>query len=109
MEDLYVMRRANGDLFTEDAQGKIRIPAWPGRDAIDRYKARNRELIVFLPARLDRTLLKKIKALTNEAPVEFFLLSEEDPNASLYEGRPLTPEEIFPEEEIVSQSALSPI
>ena len=109
MEDLYVMRRANGDLFTEDARGRVRIHVWPGRDAIDRYKTRNPELIVFLPARLDRMLLKKIKALTNEAPVEFFLLSEEDPNASLYDGRPFTPEEIFQEKEIVSESATAPI
>ena len=107
--DVYLMRRANGDLFTEEVQGKVRIPVWSSRDAIDRYKARNPELIVFLPARLDRSLLNKTKALTKEAPVEFFLLSEEDPNASLYEGRPLTPEEIFPELEIVSQSVLSPI
>jgi len=107
MEDVYVMRRANGDLFTEEVQGKVRIPVWSSRGAIDRYKARNPELMVFLPAPLDRLLLNKIEALTNDASLELFLLSEEDPNADLYEGRPLKPEEIFPENAIASQSALS--
>ena len=109
MGDVYVMRRANGDLFTEEVQGKVRIPVWSSRDAADRYKARNPELNVFLPARLDRLLLNKIKTLNNEGPVEFFLLLEEDPNASLYEGRPIMPEEIFPEHEATSNAALPPI
>ena len=97
MGDVYVMRRANGDLFTEEVQGKVRIPVWSSTDAVDRYEARNPELSVFMPARLDRLLLNKLKTLTNEAPVEFFLLSKEDPNASLFEGRPIMAEEIFPE------------
>ena len=103
MGDVYVMRRANGDLFTEEVQGKIRIPVWSSRDAADRYKARNPELSVFLPARLDRLVLNKMKTLTAEGPVEFFLLSHEDPNASLYEGRPIMPEEVFPEMELATE------
>ena len=109
MGDVYVMRRANGDLFTEEVQGKVRIPVWSSRDAANRYKARNPKLSVFLPARLDRLLLNKTKTLSSEGPIEFFLLSEEDPNASLYEGRPIMPEEIFPELEVASHAALSPI
>ena len=108
MGDVYVMRRANGDLFTEEVQGKMRIPVWSSRDTADRYKARNPELSVFLPARLDRPLFNKIKTLREES-AEFFLLSEEDPNADLYEGRPIMPEEIFPEHEAPSNAALPPI
>ena len=109
MGDVYLMRRANGDLFTEEVQGKVRIPVWSSRDAADRYKARNPELSVFLPARLDRLLMNKVKTLNNEGPVEFFLLSAEDPNASLYEGRPIMPEEIFPEQAVTSSAAPAPI
>ena len=108
MGDMYLMRRANGDLFTEEVQGKVRIPVWSSRDAADRYKARNPELSVFLPVRLDRLLFNKIKTLREES-AEFFLLSEEDPNADLYEGRLIMPEEIFPEKEVTSPSVLSPI
>ena len=108
MEDVYVMRRANGDLFTEEVQGKMRIPVWSSRDTADRYKARNPELSVFLPARLDRLLFNKIKTL-QEGSAEFFLLSEEDPNASLFEGRPMKADEIFPGKEATSASVLSPI
>jgi hypothetical protein len=108
MGDVYVMRRANGDLFTEEVQGKIRIPVWSSRDTADRYKARNPELSVFLPTRLDRLLFNKIKTLREES-AGFFLLLEEDPNADLYEGRLIMPDEIFPEKEVTSPSVLSPI
>jgi hypothetical protein len=98
MGDVYLMRRANGDLFTAEVQGKVRIHVWSSRDAADRYKARNPELSVFLPVRLDRLLLNKIKTLDSEGPVEFFQLLEQDPNASLYSGRSIMPDEIFPEQ-----------
>ena len=109
MGDVYVMRRANGDLFTEEVRGKVRIPVWSSRDAADRYKARTPELSVFLPARLDQLLLNKIKTFDKEGPVEFFQLLEEDPNARLYEGRTIMPDEIFPEQEAASSASLSPI
>ena len=99
MGDVYLMRRANGDLFTEEVQGKVRIPVWSSRDAAARYKARNPELSVFLPVCLDRLLLNKIKTLESEGPVEFFQLLEQDPNASLYAGKSIMPNEIFPEPE----------
>jgi hypothetical protein len=34
-----------------------------------------------------------------EATTEFFLLSDDDPDADLYDGRPVSIEEIFPEEQ----------
>ena len=98
MGNVYLMRRANGDLFTEEVQGKVRIPVWSSKDAANRYKARNPELSVFLPVRLDRLLLNKIKTLDSEGPVEFFQLLEKDPNASLGAGRSIMPDEVFPEQ-----------
>ena len=41
MSELFVMRRANGDLFTQEINGKLVIPVWSGRDAVARYKERN--------------------------------------------------------------------
>jgi hypothetical protein len=105
MEDLYVMRRANGDLFVEQIDGKPFIPVWPGQEAAVRFKARNPELLVFLPARLDRPLIRKIKSgLGTDGASQFFLISGEDPDAYLDEGRPVEFEEIFP----VVQSDLQP-
>jgi hypothetical protein len=108
MSDMYVMRRANGDLFTDETKaGNIRIPVWPNADATVRYKARNPELLVYLPAGLDHSLIKKIRALGAEGTIEFFLLSDNDPDADLNAGRPIEPEELFPQIEATSQTAHS--
>ena len=108
MSDMYMMRRANGDLFTEETEsGKIRVPVWPNADSAARYKARNPELRVYLPARLDHSLTKRIRTLGAEGTIEFFLLSENDPDADLNAGRPIKPEELFPQIEATSQTAHS--
>ena len=106
MRELYVMRRANGDLFAERMNGKLVIPVWSSRDQIARFKARNPELIVYLPARLDRSWIKRIKNRVLDAgTAEFLLLSEDDPDAHLDEGRLVKLEELIPEMQIGSQAA----
>ena len=108
MSDMYVMRRANGDLLTEEIEaGRIRIPLWPNADAAARYKARNPELLVYLPTRLDHSLIKRIRALGAEGTTEFFVLREDDPDADLNSGRPIMLEELFPQSEATSQTAHS--
>lgn len=104
MDELFVMRRANGDLFAEQIQGELHIPVWSSKEAVARYKARNPELMIFWPVRLDRRLIQRISAGA-EKPAGFFLLSEDAPDAYLDDGRPIAIEEIFPEVEAVSQSA----
>jgi hypothetical protein len=106
MGETYVMRRANGDLLTEEIGGRLRIPVWTSLEAVARYKERNPELMIFLPARLSRPLMRKINSgLGREGTSEFFLLSEGAPDAYLNDGRPISLEEIFPEGEITSQPA----
>jgi hypothetical protein len=107
MGDVYVMRRANGDLFTEEINGRLRIPVWTSEEAVARYRERNPELLTFLPARLNRPLISRIKSgLGSESTTEFLLLSEDDPDADLTDGRPLSLDEIFPDGEHASQPAL---
>jgi hypothetical protein len=97
MSELFVMRRANGNLFTREINGKLVIPVWSSRDAIARYKERNPELMIFLPARLDRSTINRVTSgLGTEGTTQFFLLSEDAPDAYLDEGRLITLEEIFP-------------
>lgn len=105
MSELFVMRRANGDLFAEQINGKLRIFAWSNETAVLRHKARNPDLIVFLPARLDRSLITRIRRLGSEGEPEIFLLSDDEPDADLNDGRPIPLAEIFPEGEITSQPA----
>ena len=106
MSEMFVMRRADGDLFTEEINGKLTIPVWSSEEALARYKERNPELMTFLAARLTRSLINRPgSASTKEGTSEFFLLSEDDPDADLDDGRPISLEEIFPESEHTQQPA----
>jgi hypothetical protein len=106
MSGMFVMRRANGDLFTEELDGELRIPVWSSEEALARYKERNPELMTFLPARLTRAMITKIgSGPSGEATPGFFLLSEDDPDADLDDGNPITLEEIFSRGERTPQPA----
>ena len=97
MSEMFVMRRANGDLFTEEINGKPGIPVWSNEQALDRYKERNPALMTFLAARLTRSLINKFgNRPGNQGTVEFFLLAEDDPDADLEDGRLISLEEILP-------------
>ena len=103
MNELFLMRRANGNLFTEEISGKLYLPVWSSEEAVMRYQARNPELGVFLPQRFSRT---QLKGLTGpQGSPELFLLSEEDSNADLEDGKPLSLAEVFPEDDATPQSA----
>jgi hypothetical protein len=95
MNELFVMRRANGTLYIEDIDRKLRLPIWSSREAVMRYKERNPELSVFIPQRFDRELLERLAANDTEASPDLFLLSDDDPDADLADGRPVTLEEIL--------------
>jgi len=97
MNEKFVMRRANGDVFTEEVDGKIRVPVWSSEQALARYKERNPELMIFLSTHLTRSLIDRVRSRLDKAhSPEFFLLTEDAPEADLYDGRPITLEEIFP-------------
>ena len=103
MNELFAMRRANGDLLTGEVGGRVRVPVWTSQNAVARYKARNPELIIYFPVRLDRSLLKRITA---GSPIpyapEFVLLSEDDPDASLGGGTPVLLEEMLPDDSMTA-------
>lgn len=97
---MLVMRRANGDLFTEVVGGKVRVPVWSDEDAVERFKARNPELMIFLATPLTRSIIQKSKQkLGTDAEIEFFLLSDDAPSASLNDGEPINIEEVFPDQQ----------
>jgi hypothetical protein len=100
MNEMFVMKRANGDLFTKQIDGRLRLPVWSSREAVARYRARNPELFTFLPTHLDRRLMQRFD---KAAPPELFLLSGDAHDAYLTDGRPILPEEIF-SDEVASQS-----
>lgn len=103
MSEMFVMRRANGDLFTEEIDGRLRIPVWSSEHTLARYKEHNPELMTYLPTRLTRSLINKLGGELGSE--EFFLLAEDDPDADLEDGKPISLEEIFPGGEHTPQPA----
>ncbi|HSE38915.1 MAG TPA: hypothetical protein VLG74_16560, partial [Blastocatellia bacterium] len=61
MSEMFVMRRADGEPFTEEINGERVVPLWSSEDALARYKERNPELLTFLPTRLTPSLLNRIR------------------------------------------------
>jgi hypothetical protein len=99
MSDLFIMRRANGDLLVQEVEGRSRIPVWSSQDAVARYKERNPELIVFFPARLDRRILDKLSRVGYAGGLpEFSLLPDHTPDARMDQGRPIKIEDLFPQD-----------
>ena len=106
MSKMYVARRANGDLFAAEIDGRLQIPIWASLEEAARYRERNPELMTFLPARLSRPLMKKIQSgLGREGTKDFLLISDYAPDAYLNNGRPISLEEIFPDGETASPPA----
>ena len=106
MSEMFVMRRADGDVFTEEINGKLIVPVWSSEDTLARYKERNPELMTFLATRLTRSLINRIgSGLAGEGTTGFFLLAEDDPDADLDDGRPISLEGISPESERTPQPA----
>ena len=94
MAEMLVMRRANGDLFTEEINGRTVIPMWSSRDAVARYRERNPELLTYLPARLNDALLRRIRQ-SEDGHATFFLMAEDAPDANLKRGREVAFDELL--------------
>jgi hypothetical protein len=105
MSEMFVMRRANGDLFTQERGRKLYVPVWSSEEALSRYKERNPELLIFLPMRLTRSVINKVEGGSHNVRAEFLLLDENDPDADLGDGEPISLEEIFPGGKQAPQSA----
>ena len=96
MAEMLVMRHANGDLFTEEVNRRPVIPVWSSRDAVARYRERNPELLTYLPARLNDSLLRRIRSRQrDDGHATFFLMSEDAPDANLKRGRVIAFDELL--------------
>lgn len=100
IDGVFVMRRADGTLFTEERNGRSTIPVWESEETLARYRERNPEFITWFPARLTRTMLERMQASQDAS--ELFLLGGDDPSAELDDGRPVSLQEIFPEKDRTS-------
>lgn len=92
MRDIYVMQRANGDVFALDDNGRFRVPLFNGSSDGFLARLRNFEMLLFKPVKLDAGLLKQLVPVGGAAEVEFWLVS--DPLINLNRGRLLQSEQL---------------
>ena len=92
MKDLYAMRRANGDVFALDDNGRFRVPLFHSiHDAII-ARLHNSEMLVFKPVVLDVRLLRDMVPVGGAAEVDFWLVN--DPMLNLNRGCLIQPSEL---------------
>ena len=92
MNDIYVMQRANGDVFALDDHGRFRVPLFNSSSDAFLARSRNFGMLLFKPVQLDARLLKKLVPLGGAAEVDFWLVS--DPLINLNRGRLVQPEQL---------------
>jgi len=95
MSAYYILRKANGDILTINVQGKQYIAVWESEGAVRRSKLNNPDLIVFVPAQVDRRLIER---RFPNLDVPFFLVNIREPN--LQTGSEISRAELFDEPEL---------
>src|SRR5688572_21745134 len=93
MNKLSIMRRANGELFTLKRNGREYLAVWPNLDSAIQYKARNPELLVFVPVMVDNAFVQKRLQSLKKEEFRLFLLADTRV-ALLKEGRKMKWEEM---------------
>src|ERR1043166_2816417 len=92
MSNIYVMQRANGDVFAVDDHGRFRVPLFNSTSDAFLARLRNFGMLLFKPVPLDAGLLKQLVPVGGAAEVDFWLVS--DPLIDLNRGRLLQPEQL---------------
>ena len=92
MSDIYVMQRANGDVFALDDHGRFRVPLFNSSSDAFQARLRNFGMLLFKPAQLDAGLLEQLVPLGGAAEVDFWLVN--DPLINLNRGRLVQPEQL---------------
>ena len=92
MSDIYVMQRANGDVFALDDHGRFRVPLFNNSSDAFLARLRNLGMLLFKPVPLDAGLLKQLVPVGGAAEVDFWLVS--DPLINLDHGRLVQPEQL---------------
>ena len=92
MSDIYVMQRANGDVFALDDHGRFSVPLFNSSSDAIRARLRNLGMLLFKPVPLDASLLEQLVPLGGAAEVDFWLVN--DPLINLNRGRLVQPAQL---------------
>jgi hypothetical protein len=82
MTDVYAMRRANGDWFALDDNGRQRVPLFHSPHDAFMARLRTVDMLLFSPIALDAQMLKEI--VDGRSEVDFCIVN--NPFASLRRG-----------------------
>jgi len=89
MATYYVLRRANGEVFTVERNGVSYVAVWADERDVRRSKSANPDLMLYVAAPLDERFLRR--RFGDHVP-RFFLVDGRDPD--LKTGREIALEEI---------------
>src|SRR5205085_7246790 len=103
MEPLTMMRRADGRLFTLKVKGQEHLALWPSLQSALRYKKRNPQLLIFIPASIASPFGQKSLIPLRKENMGLFLLVDSG-GAHLSEGRRISWEELETSIPVVSSS-----
>ncbi len=92
MSDIYVMQRANGDVFALDDHGRFRVPLFNSTSDASQARLRNFGMLLFKPVQLNAGLLKQLVPVGGAAEVDFWLVN--DPLINLNRGRLVQPAQL---------------
>lgn len=93
MSEIYAMRRANGDWFAFEGNGRLSLPLFHSSHDATMARLRNFGMLLFEPVALDPSLLGEISPLGGENSIDFCMVN--DPFASLGHGAPMDRAELF--------------
>ena len=92
MSNIYVMQRANGDVFALDDHERFRVPLFNSTSDAFLARLRNFGMLLIKPVQLDAGLLKQLVPLGGATEVDLWLVS--DPLINLNRGRLVQPEQL---------------
>jgi hypothetical protein len=84
---MYALQRSNGDWFSLNDYGRLRIPVFSSSNHAMEARAHNPAMLLFKPVVLDEGLLNEIAATEGETKAAFWLVS--NPSLSPRQGRPM--------------------
>src|SRR5690242_19631342 len=92
MSNLYVMQRANGDVFALDDHGRFRVPLF--NSSSDAFLARlhNVGMLLFNPLPLHASLIKHLVPVGGAAKIDSSMVSDQLIN--LHRGRIVHPDQL---------------
>ena len=88
-QEVFGMRRANGDWFALELDDQRRVLVFRSLMGAWRARAKNDELMLFWPAPIDERALAEFATANDGRPVSFWLVDEDDPAADLRCGHAL--------------------